>query len=150
LMTFSNCGLCSSGRVIVLRRDFSPDKSCKSFLGQSSALDRKLSNAAFALPSSGAAAMRIRRRPFFTPANSVFEAPGTAFISSLILPPSSRKQLFMSLRREFAREFAQGTGDCGAGVCEKSVFRLIAEKRFGSVFFVKIIKHCFLIDLFII
>jgi len=81
----------SSGSATTLSRDFSPETSCKSRLAQPSDLDKKLSNSALALPPSGAAARRIRRRPSLIPASSVFEAPGTAFISSRILSPSVRK-----------------------------------------------------------
>jgi len=87
----------SPGTSIAFTRDFSPLTIRKSLLAQPILFDKKLSNSAFAFPSSATAASRIRSRPSLTPANSVFEAPGIAFISNLILSPSIRKQLFILL-----------------------------------------------------
>jgi len=136
----SNISLHSIGSATAFNLDFFPQRICKSFLGQLYVLDKKINNSVFALPSSGAAVRRIRRRPSLTPANSVFEAPGTAFISSRIVLPSMRKQLFIR------RKFTQCAGNCGTGVREKSVTRLIAEKFFVSVFLKKQFYHCFTIN----
>jgi len=60
--------------------DLSPLIIFISRFGQLSAFDKNPHRQVLALPSSGAAAMRIRKRPSLIPDISFFEEPGNAFI----------------------------------------------------------------------
>lgn len=93
-MIFINSFSKAKGTVTVFNFDFSPLITTTSRFAQPSVFAKNSHRHEFALPSSGAEAMRTHRRLSLIPANSFFEAPGMAFIEmctvlSIILNQSS-------------------------------------------------------------